>query len=143
MVHFKYNQLKGLTLPVGKKICFKKHPRPPLSVQKKIQPNRSSRLAVYRQYTYTNVLFYYIDFWIKFLIINWLIEIYFFLLTILQQKKILDVVKLNPTMYLLNRCNFPNFQKRIICIVSRFTLLSHLFSSSSLFYSQTFCSSFY
>ena len=67
----------------GKKNCFKKHPMPPLSVQKKIQPKRSSRLAVYRQDTYTNVLFYYIDFWIKFLIINWLIEIYFFLLTIL------------------------------------------------------------
>ena len=33
-----------------KKICFNKHPRPPLSVHKKIQPNRSSRLAGYRQH---------------------------------------------------------------------------------------------
>ena len=28
---------------------------------KKIQPNRASRLAGYRQLIYTNVLFYYID----------------------------------------------------------------------------------
>ena len=36
-------------------------PRPPRSVHKKFQPNRSSRLAGYRQHIYTNVLFYYID----------------------------------------------------------------------------------
>ena len=35
-------------------------PRPPMSVHKKIQPNRSSRLAGYTQHIYTNVLFYYI-----------------------------------------------------------------------------------
>jgi len=33
--------------------------RPPLSVHKKIQPNRSSRLAGYRQHIYMNVLFLY------------------------------------------------------------------------------------
>ena len=33
-------------------------PRPPLSVHKKFQPNRSSRLAGYREHIYTNVLFY-------------------------------------------------------------------------------------
>ena len=32
-----------------------------LSVHKKFQPNRSSRLAGYRQHIYSNVLFYYID----------------------------------------------------------------------------------
>ena len=34
-----------------------------MSVHKKCQPNRSSRLAGYRKhiYIYTNVLFYYID----------------------------------------------------------------------------------
>ena len=38
-------------------------PRPPLSVHKKVQSNRSSCLAGYGQhiYIYTNVLFYYID----------------------------------------------------------------------------------
>ena len=32
-----------------------------MSVHKKFQPIRSSRLAGYRQHIYTNVLFYYID----------------------------------------------------------------------------------
>ena len=32
-----------------------------MSVHKKIQPIRSSRLAGYRQHIYMNVLFYYID----------------------------------------------------------------------------------
>ena len=35
-------------------------PWPPMSVHKKYQPNRSSRLASYT-YRYANVLFYYID----------------------------------------------------------------------------------
>ena len=33
-----------------------------MSVHKKIQPIRFSRLAGYRQHIYTNVLFYYIDY---------------------------------------------------------------------------------
>ena len=37
------------------------HPRPPMSVHKKFQPNQSSRLAGYTQHIYTNVVFYYID----------------------------------------------------------------------------------
>ena len=37
------------------------HPRLSMSVHKKCQPNRSSRLAGYRQHIYTNVLFYVDD----------------------------------------------------------------------------------
>ena len=53
--------MKGPALPVEKKILKKKNfefflayntPRPPLSVQKKFQPNRSSRLAGYREHIY-------------------------------------------------------------------------------------------
>ena len=36
-------------------------PRPSMSVYKKFQPNRSSRLAGYTQHIYMNVLLYYID----------------------------------------------------------------------------------
>jgi len=37
-------------------------PRPPMSVHKKIQPNRSSHLAGYRQHIYIyDVLFYFRD----------------------------------------------------------------------------------
>ena len=48
-------------------------PWPPLSVHKKIQPNLSSRLAVYTQHIYTNVLFYYID-RCRMYLTNWILE---------------------------------------------------------------------
>jgi len=56
--------MKGPALPLGKKIGKKnlKHtPGPSMSVHKKFQPNRSSRLAGYTQHIYMNVLLYYID----------------------------------------------------------------------------------
>ena len=49
-------------------LAYNNTPQPPMSVHKKVQPNRSSRLAGYRQhkyiyiYIYMNVLFYCIDY---------------------------------------------------------------------------------
>ena len=51
--------MKGPPLPVKKKLK-KDTPRPPLSVHTKFQPNRSSRLAGYREHIY-ECLVYYID----------------------------------------------------------------------------------
>ena len=58
-----FDKLKGPALPVKKNSnCFLAYdtPRPPMSVNKKIQPSRSSRLAGYRQHIYECIVLLYI-----------------------------------------------------------------------------------
>ena len=69
MGNHKYNKLaEGPGVTRGKKNFEKKFfeiclayvtPRPPMSVHKKIQPNRSSRLAGYREHIYERLVLLY------------------------------------------------------------------------------------
>ena len=56
--------MKGPALPVEKKVFFEfclayNTPWPPMSVHKKFQPNRSSRLAGYREHIYDCLVLLY------------------------------------------------------------------------------------